>query len=324
LYRGFTGGGARSSYRDSLTPAHGTGSGGYGNNIDPKTSKITAGELTIANPGSSLGSKPAIPGDETPKPTLPAIPTSNSTPPPIPESIVWAMTKAAGASLGNGIVNLAKGGYNIVKEMAFTVVDIEAVRFDAVATLAGYPLGWEEWSAQGKSYKTSSGLDIATNAGRAGLAGGTLGASEIVIGLINYAQDGDADALQQHMGSIVAGNLAAAGTIKLGQVIKNNKVTFIDQMTPDEAVRYQKYWHDPKLKQYTPGVGELRRTQVSENGRYTYEAVSHFDEFGRLRAETHYTTHLKTTGVLHPNPHYHLFDRIKGKLTLMSGEYLGE
>jgi hypothetical protein len=116
----------------------------------------------------------------------------------------------------------------------------------------------------------------------------------------------------------------AAGGIKLGQTVKSCKPTFVDLMSPEEAVRYQKYWHDAKLKQYTPGVGELRRTQVSKNGQYTYEAISHFDEFGRLRADTHYSVH-SSTGSLHPSPHYHLYDLItRRRFTLMPGEYLGE
>jgi hypothetical protein len=122
-----------------------------------------------------------------------------------------------------GVANLVKGGYNMGKEMAFTVVDIGAVSVDTVATLAGRPIGWEEWSSQGKNYKNSTGLDIAANAARSGLAGGTLGVSEIAIGLINYAQDGDADAFQQHIGGVAAGNLVATGAIKLGQTLKGTK-----------------------------------------------------------------------------------------------------
>jgi hypothetical protein len=53
------------------------------------------------------------------------------------------------------------------------------------------------------------------NAGRAGLGGGTLGMSEIVISTYNYIQDGDADAFQQHLGGISMGNLMGAAGAKL-------------------------------------------------------------------------------------------------------------
>jgi hypothetical protein len=48
------------------------------------------------------------------------------------------------------------------------------------------------------------------NAGRAGLGGGTLGMSEIVISTYNYIQDGDADAFQQHLGGVAVANLGVA------------------------------------------------------------------------------------------------------------------
>jgi hypothetical protein len=53
------------------------------------------------------------------------------------------------------------------------------------------------------------------NAGRAGLGGGTLGMSEIVISTYNYIQDGDADAFQQHLGGVSMGNLMGAAGAKL-------------------------------------------------------------------------------------------------------------
>jgi hypothetical protein len=162
----------------------------------------------------------AILDEKYPKPPEPVTPDpaeniSGVDAPLTNESVWWAGTKAVGWSLMTGVANLAKGGYNMGKEMAFTVVDIGAVSVDTVATLAGRPIGWKEWSSQGKNYKNSTGLDIATNAARSGLAGGTLGVSEIVIGLINYAQDGDADTFQQHIGGVVTGNLAAAGIAKI-------------------------------------------------------------------------------------------------------------
>ncbi len=121
----------------------------------------------------------------------------------------------------------------------------------------------------------------------------------------------------------LAGGLGMFRALRSAPVNMEKPVFFDDQMLPTEAVRYRAYWHDAKLKLTTPGVRTLERIQVSADGKYTYRAISYFDEFGRLRAEAHFTTH-PSTGVTHPNPHYHLRDLFNRKLALMPGEYLGE
>jgi hypothetical protein len=68
-------------------------------------------------------------------------------------------------------------------------------------------------------------LGIGLGAARSGLAAGTLGVSEIGIGLYDFSQNGDAAALQQHMGGVAAGNLTAAGGIKVWKSIKANEHT---------------------------------------------------------------------------------------------------
>jgi hypothetical protein len=82
-------------------------------------------------------------------------------------------------------------------------------------TIAGSPIGWNEWSSQGQSFQDATTLGIVLNAGRAGLGGGTLGMSEIAISTYNYIQDGDADAFQQHLGGVSMGNLMGAAGARL-------------------------------------------------------------------------------------------------------------
>ena len=101
---------------------------------------------------------------------------------------------------------------------------MKAVEWDAIATALGHPLGVEEWSAIGQANQPSNPdffKNSVWNAGRAGLAGGTAGGSEIGIGLYEYFDTGDADAFQQHMGAVAGANLAAAGTIKVGSAIRS-------------------------------------------------------------------------------------------------------
>ena len=244
------------------------------------------------------------------------------------DSYAWAVISGFFSGLGTSAGNMAKGGWNAGKEAAFTVVDLGGVTVDAIATVAGHPLDYKEMSSLGNSYENTTWTEKGANAARSGLAGGTAGGSEVLIGTIKYFRDGDGEAYSQHMGGVSGMNLAGAATIKVGSALRpkagsQNKGTFIDQMTPEEAARYQKYWHDAGLERSSPGTRRWERTQSSTQGDYTYRAITHFDEFGRRVAETHYSTHV-STGVLHPNPHYHLYDRVRGKLAMMPGEYLGE
>jgi hypothetical protein len=84
-----------------------------------------------------------------------------------------------------------------------------------IKTIAGSPIGWNEWSSQGQSFQDATTFGIIMNAGRAGLGGGTLGMSEIVISTYNYIQDGDAEAFQQHLGGVSMGNVMGAAGARL-------------------------------------------------------------------------------------------------------------
>jgi hypothetical protein len=53
------------------------------------------------------------------------------------------------------------------------------------------------------------------NSGRVGLAGGSLGGSEICIATYDYAETGDLDAAQQHLFGVAAVDLCAAGSIRI-------------------------------------------------------------------------------------------------------------
>ncbi len=146
------------------------------------------------------------------------------------ESPWWAGTKAGlYAFFVSGPRNLGVGAFNAGREAVYYVRDVAAVGADAVVTgtgaLAGknWSLGVEEWSQVGRNNQPSNPnfwSDALTNAGRAGLAAGTLGTTEIAIGTYQYAKTGDADAFQQQMGGIAAGNLAGAATIKAGQALR--------------------------------------------------------------------------------------------------------
>jgi hypothetical protein len=131
-------------------------------------------------------------------------------------------------------------------------------------------------------------LGIVLNAGRAGLGGGTLGMSEIVISTYNYIQDGDADAFQQHLGGVSMGNLmGATGLRHTGIFTKSNKfsvsslrtssskMSLIEQMTPEEAARYQRYWKAHAPEQSRP-YDMIRR--YTEDGEI--KQVTTYDEFG--------------------------------------------
>ena len=146
------------------------------------------------------------------------------------ESPWWAGTKAGlYAFFVSGPRNLGVGAFNAGREAVYYVRDVGAVGADAVVTGTGalvgksWSLGVEEWSQVGRNNQPSNPnfwSDALTNAGRAGLAAGTLGTSEIAFGTYQYAKTGDADAFQQQMGGIAAGNLAGAATIKAGQTLR--------------------------------------------------------------------------------------------------------
>ena len=81
----------------------------------------------------------------------------------------------------------------------------------------------------------------------------------------------------------------------------------------DDA-EYLKYWQGDMPAQVTPGISLNVRQQLASNGKYSYDAVGHYDEFGRLVGRTDFSTH-PSTGLLHPNPHYHLRNEFFGDKT---------
>jgi len=240
------------------------------------------------------------------------------------ESPWWAGTKAGlYAFFVSGPRNLGVGAFNAGREAVYYVRDVGAVGADAVVTGTGalvgksWSLGVEEWSQVGRNNQPSNPnfwSDALTNAGRAGLAAGTLGTSEIAFGTYQYAKTGDADAFQQQMGGIAAGNLAGAATIKTGQTIRTTARsnapgaarapgTFAEQMTPAEAARYQQYWQRHAPQQVQPGTGRLDfLRQSGRTGRMESSRVI-YDEFGRQRYRVDLSDHMRPE--VHSNPHLH-------------------
>lgn len=97
-------------------------------------------------------------------------------------------------------------------------------------------------------------------------------------------------------------------------LLVHNTCTFVDQMSAEEAERYRKYWQKDLPAQVTPGTTTISRPQLSTDGKYTYRADGHYDEYGRLRARTDYSTH-PSTGTPHPDPHHHLRNPLFGDKT---------
>ena len=144
-------------------------------------------------------------------------------------SPAWAATKAGlYSAFVSGPANIAVGAFNMGREAVYYAHDVVTVGADAVTTNVGaivgqdWTLGSTEWSQIGKSNQPNNPnfwSDAAWNAGRAGIGAGTLGSSEIALGTYQYTQTGNADAFQQQMGGVAAGNLTAAAGIKVGQIV---------------------------------------------------------------------------------------------------------
>ncbi len=148
-------------------------------------------------------------------------PTSLKDPSGLFVETAMAATWAGIASVPGSLGNMAVGAGNAAMEVGYYAVDVAGVGFDAVATYAGYSIGYEEMSSIGRSNQPSSPefvQNAAANALRAGLAGGTAGGSEIGFGIADFAATGDAVALQNHMGGVAAGNLAGSLGVKLGSL----------------------------------------------------------------------------------------------------------
>ena len=89
--------------------------------------------------------------------------------------------------------------------------------------------------------------------------------------------------------------------------------TFVDQMTQEEAERYERYWsqdyRDPYRKKKNtrdrryaaPGTRSIRDRKLGKNGD-TYDRETIYDQYGRKIGTNDCTNHGRGD---HPNPHHH-------------------
>jgi RHS repeat-associated protein len=103
-------------------------------------------------------------------------------------------------------------------------------------------------------------------------------------------------------------------TITAAEVLSktDGRLQYIEA-TPAVPAIPQAYWADKHAPtQVTPGVRILVDSKPS--GRVqgeVYTRVSHYDQYGRLIAQTHYTTHGQPS--IHPNPHHHQYNPGTGR-----------
>lgn len=72
-----------------------------------------------------------------------------------------------------------------------------------------------------------------------------------------------------------------------------------DPFVPDE------YWQKHAPVQVTPGIKSTTTMKLSSDGVTWYKTVNYYDQFGRLKGRTDYTTHPNQKGLPHPDPHHH-------------------
>ena len=244
----------------------------------------------------------------------------------------WEMGKAAFWGAVSGAKNLGIGVASTAKQAALYVTDVVCVEADNAVTRAGiivgknWSLGYEEMSSVGISNKPTNPDFVPTalwNAGRTGLGAGTLGVSEISAGVYQFSQDGNADALSQHMGGVAFGNLSAAGFMRfkgidynIGPKLNLTEITatikpksFVEQMTPDEATRYREYWQNNAPKN-APGVQRLDWFKL-DKGRMESSRVI-YDEYGRQTYRVDFTDHSRPLN--HTNPHLHEYIYEPGRI----------
>ena len=148
---------------------------------------------------------------------------------------IWAPTMSRGR-------RISSSGHIMRDARRYTILrDVVAVGVDAAATAIGnwfgknWSLGVEEWSSTGRNNRPNQPCfrtTAAWNAGRSGLAAGTLGISEIIIGTYDFSRTGDADAYQQHAGGVAAGNLAAAAGIKIAGKLRGMRAPSVPELPP--------------------------------------------------------------------------------------------
>jgi len=96
--------------------------------------------------------------------------------------------------------------------------------------------------------------------------------------------------------------------------VKKSMKTFIDDMIPREAARYRRYWQREAPTQIIPGKHRTTDlTKLSTNSEEVCKRVNHYDEYGRLKGQTHYSRYPVQRGY-HPDPHHHRrnADRVPG------------
>lgn len=73
------------------------------------------------------------------------------------------------------------------------------------------------------------------------------------------------------------------------------------------------YWLNRKAPtQVTPGIRRVVDQKPSSRSKgETYKRVSHYDEYGRMIGQTHYTDHGEPS--VHPNPHHHRRNPVTGQ-----------
>jgi len=87
--------------------------------------------------------------------------------------------------------------------------------------------------------------------------------------------------------------------------LEESEKTFIDDMSQPEAARYRRYWQREAPTQIVPGKYETTdKTKISTNSDEVYKRINYYDEYGRLKGQTHYSAHPVQQGY-HPNPHHH-------------------
>ena len=142
------------------------------------------------------------------------------------EWVWWSCTKGFLQSFFvDGPCDIAVGAWNTGREVVCYARDVGAVGYDAFAYNTGWvkPADFDMWSQSGRNNRIEGNPDFWANsfknAGRAGLAGGTAGLSEMGSATYEYIVTGDGRVYRQRMGATAAGNLAGAGAIKGGQYI---------------------------------------------------------------------------------------------------------
>jgi hypothetical protein len=135
----------------------------------------------------------------------------------------WNVVGGYYSGLAQGATNVVTGAAGLVKEVGLTIADGVGLTADAAGEVVGYPLKYQVRSSVGKAYDPNRSWQSQTGerAVHTGITAATLGSSEIVGGLYEYSQTGDADAFSQRMGGMALGNLLGARAMRASPVRSN-------------------------------------------------------------------------------------------------------